>query len=148
MGNGGGGVRWPVLSSRRERHDRQRRLDAGEPVELAARIRRTTTRGWGPWTDGALLLAARTGGKSRWRVADPTAIGLAADQTSDGWEFDDVERVTLRDVRFREEAFYGQGGSIIVVSTDRSTMEIALPSAETGEALVRLAATIGPHELA
>ena len=75
-GNGGAGVRWPVLSSRRERPDRQRRLDAGEPVELAARIRRTTTRGWGPWTDGALLLAARTGGKSRWRVADPTAIGL------------------------------------------------------------------------
>ena len=141
-------MRWPVLSSRRERHDRQRRLDAGEPVELAARIRRTTTRGWGPWTDGALLLAARAGGKSRWWVADPTAIGLTADQDSDARDFDDVERVTLRDVRFREEAFYGQGGSIIVVSANRSTMEIALPPSQTGEALVRLAATIGPHELA
>jgi len=141
-------VRWPLLSSRRDRSDRQRRLDAGEPVDLAARIRRTTTRGWGPWTDGELLLAGRTGGKSRWRVADPTAIGLTADQASDAREFDDIERVTLRDVRFREEAFYGQGGSIIVVSAGRSTMEIALPPAQTGEVLVRLAASIGPHELA
>jgi hypothetical protein len=141
-------VRWPVLSRRRERSDRQRRLAAGEAVELAARIRRTTTRGWGPWTDGSLLLAARTGGTSRWWVADPTAIGLTADQDNDVREFDGIERVTLRDVRFREEAFYGQGGSIIVVSADRSTTEIALPAAETGEALVRLAASIGPHELA
>ena len=138
----------PLLTGRRERQERQRRLASGEPVELPARIRHTTTRGWGPWTTGVVLLGARAGGASRWRVDDPMAIGLTADSIPDTRHFTDLERVTLRDVRFREEAFYGHGGSIIVLAADRSTMEVALPPAETSEALVRLAAGVGPHELA
>ena len=141
-------MRWPVLTRRREQAERRRRLAAGEPVDLTARIRSTTTRGWGPWTDGVVLLGPRHGGANQWRVDDPTAIGLTADQGAATTPFADLEQVTLRDVRFKEEAFYGHGGSIIVVTNDRSTIEIALPPAETGEALVRLAAGVGPHELA
>lgn len=141
-------MRWPVLTSLREQEERRGRLAAGEPVQLPARIRRTTTRGWGPWTDGVVHLA-RAGDKCRWEVENPSALGLPVEHTADVWEFGDVEHVALRDVRFRQEAFYGShSGSIIVLTADRSTMEIALPPGEIGEALVRLAAGVGPHKAA
>ena len=48
----------PVLTARRRERARRSRLAAGQSVALLGRMRRTTTRGWGPWTDGSLLLGA------------------------------------------------------------------------------------------
>ncbi|MCU1452390.1 MAG: hypothetical protein JWN46_536 [Acidimicrobiales bacterium] len=131
-----------LLRTRRERRERLARLAADEPVVVPCRLRRTTTRGWGPWTTGTLLLGEAASGAAEWQVEDPAAVGLTWAKARRPSPFVDVAGVELRRVRFREEAFHGMDAQIIVVTADRSTTEVALPPDETDPVYDRLAALL------
>lgn len=114
----------------RERSEARRRaLLRGDGVILPCRLRRTTTRGWGPWTPAGLVLGPMPDGEARWRTDDPIAVGYPITRGAIDQAFVEVSDVYLRSIRFQTEAFYGKdGGDIIVVASDRGTVEVALPA--------------------
>ena len=133
------------------RHGRSRRdvrvrlllLAAGQEVEVPCRLRRTSARGWGPWTDGVLLLAQRGDHRAEWRVTDGLAVGLTPSKAGQAFPVADVVNVAIRTARFREEAFHGPGTEILVVTADRSVTEFCVPAEEVAEVFHRLDAVAG-----
>ena len=99
----------------------------GEPVTIDAWLRRTSARGWGPWTEAGLALGAVGGGEARWKVADPTAVGLAATHGPVDEAFGAGTDIYVRAVRFRTERFWRAGGDIVVVASEGSRLGLALP---------------------
>lgn len=99
----------------------------GEPVTIDAWLRRTSARGWGPWTEAVLALGAVSGGEARWQVADPTAVGLAATHGPVDEAFGAETEIYVRPVRFRTERFWRAGGDIVVVDADGPRIEVAVP---------------------
>jgi len=125
-------------SARREADARHRALSRGDAVALPCRLRRTSARGWGPWTSAELVLGALPDGGARWRAPDPIAVGFPATRGPVDLPFTDVVEVAVRPVRFQTEAFHGMAAEIVVVVADPSTIELALPPGESALALDRL----------
>jgi hypothetical protein len=115
---------------RRDRHHhdaRHRALLRGDEVVLPGKLRRTSARGWGPWTDAQLVLGALPDGEVRWRASDPTAVGFPVARGPVDERCSDVRAVLVRDVRFQTEAFFGMDSDIVVIDGDPATIEFALP---------------------
>jgi hypothetical protein len=119
-------------------------LSRGGPLEVACRLRRTSPRGWGPWTEGSVHLGAIGGTEARWRTDDPVAVGFASTSGPVDLPFEEVTDVYLRAVRFRTEAFYGMDADIVVVDGERTTIELALAPGDAEPVAARLDALLGP----
>lgn len=96
-------------------------------LDVPCRLRRTSPRGWGPWTEGTVHLGVGPGGGARWSAADAVAVGFASINDGVDLPFDDVDDVVLRPVRFRTEAFWGMDNDIVLVTSDGATVEVAVP---------------------
>lgn len=138
-------VSWelPFGRARRRREDVRRRLLRGDAVVVPARLRRTSSRGWGAWTDVTIELGALPGGAVNWRAEDPIAVGLPSTNGPVEEEVVDVDDVWSRDIRFRSEAFWGMDGEIIVLHSDLGITEVAVPVAISQPLLDRLGAVLG-----
>lgn len=116
----------PFGRSRRRAEERRRVLREGGPVVVACRIRRTSPRGWGPWTPGRIELGPATGGPALWHVDDPIAVGLPAVHGPVDASFPSGAEVWVRPVRFQTEGFWGMDADIVVVEDERATIELAI----------------------
>jgi hypothetical protein len=116
---------------RRRAQERFDRLTAGEAVEVTCHLRRTSSRGWGPWIPGSLSLPAS--GTPQFVVADPLKRSLVSGRAggSGPVPVESPGVLTRRAIRFRHEAFYGPEGDVIVLTTERHVSEIATEPAET-----------------
>lgn len=117
-------------------------LAAGQEVEVPCRLRRTSARGWGPWTDAVLLLAERGDHRAQWLASDAMAVGLTPSRADEPFPVADVVGVSVRTSRFREEAFNGPDTRIVVLTSERSVTEFCVPPDEVDEVRDRLAALI------
>lgn len=136
-------ARLPFGAGRRRRDERRRALLRGEEVALDARLRRTSARGWGPWTDVELDLGPAPDGPVDWHAEDPVALGLPVTRGPVDDRFVDVHDVWLRPVRFRTEAFWGLDGEIVVITAERATTELAVPAPIAGPLRDRLREQLG-----
>jgi hypothetical protein len=130
-------VRLPRRGRRRaqQRHDK---LAAGEAVEVPCHIRRTSSRGWGPWVVGELALPAD--GAPSFVAEDPLKRSLVSGRAggSGPVPVEGPGAVARRPVRFRGEAFYGIDGEVIVLTTERNVTEIATEPDDTDLIATRL----------
>ena len=92
------------------------------------------------------MLGVPPDGPARWRTDDAVAVGFAS--TNDGIElpFEEVSDVYLRSVRFRTEAFWGMANDIVVVASERGTIELAVPPGEAEPVAARLAELVLPSD--
>ena len=123
---------------RRRDGDLRAELSRGGPVRAPCRLRRTSARGWGPWTEAALLLGALPDGEARWTTDDPVSVGFASTLQTVDRPFEEVSDVYLRSVRFRTEAFWGMANDIIVVASERGTIEVAVKPGDAEPVAARL----------
>lgn len=128
---------------RRRRDETRRALLRGEALDLEARLRRTSARGWGPWTDVELRLGPIPDGPVDWHGDDPIALGLPVTRGPVDDRFTEIDDVWLRPVRFRTEAFWGMDGEIVVLAAERTTTELAVPGPLTGPLFDRLREQLG-----
>ncbi len=138
-------ARSPRTRSRRARRERAARIEAlgvGEAVEVPCRARRTTSRGWGSWVDGTLRIPGPDGGEATFVVDDPSEVALVTRQGEAPVALEPPLEVHLREVRYKAESFFGGDAEIIVVTSPRRTLEIALPSDEV-EPVVRRLSQLG-----
>lgn len=131
-------MRSPFGRRKRAAAELLRQLGEGEPVTLSGSLRRTSPRGWGPWTPAEIHLGADAAAGAMWHVDDPLAVGFAPGRGPVDVAFASVGAVWTRPVRFRTEAFWGLDAEIIVVEGERSTVELALDPAHTQLAVERL----------
>ena len=98
---------------------------------MSCHLRRTSSRGWGPWIPGALTLPAS--GTAQFVVADPLKRSLVSGRAggSGPVPVEGPGKLTTRAVRFRGEAFYGLDGDVIVLTTERHVSELATEPAES-----------------
>ncbi len=120
---------------------RRQRLAAGEPVALPCKARRTTSRGWAAWVDGRLRLPGEggTAAEASFVVDDPSEVALVTRQGAAPVTFEAPLEVSVRPVRYRTEAFHGSDAEIIVVTSERRVVELALPPVDTEPVAQRLA---------
>lgn len=102
------------------------------------KLRRTSARGWGPWTDGVVILGPVPDNPVSWHVEDPVAVGLPVTRGAVSADFTAIDRITVRPVRFRTEAFWGMDAEIVVLHAERATTELAMPPELTGPVHERL----------
>jgi hypothetical protein len=133
----------PFGRARRQREAWRRALLHGEATTVAAKLRRTSARGWGAWTDATLVFGANPRGAVRWHVDDPVAVGLPATRGPVTVTLVDIDEVWSRAVRFRTEAFHGMEADIVVLTSERGTLELALPVELTAPVVDRLRAQLG-----
>ncbi|MCU1497933.1 MAG: hypothetical protein JWM47_1886 [Acidimicrobiales bacterium] len=132
------------LGRGRRRQDlRRRALLRGEVVELDCQLRRTSARGWGPWTPATVTLGSLPDGIVNWHADDPIAVGLPAVRGPVDATFSEIDEVWLRPVRFRTEAFWGMDADIVVLRSERATTELALAPNLTGAVTERLRDQLG-----
>lgn len=134
--------RSPRVRGRRAKRElavRRQRLAAGEGVALPCKARRTTSRGWGEWCDGRLRLPGAEGGGASFVVDDPTAVALVTRQGAAPVTLDPPHEVRVRPVRYKTEAFHGSDAEIIVVTSERRVVELALPPDDVEPVARRLA---------
>ncbi len=129
----------PFRGERAEREARRGALSRGDAVAVPCRLRRTSARGWGLWAPATLALGGLPDGEARWQCADPVAVGFAITRGEIDLPFTEVTDVWLRSVRFQTEAFYGRGAEIVVIASDRATIEVAVPAEEATMVADRLA---------
>lgn len=110
---------------------------------MASKLRRTSARGWGAWTDATLAFGPSPHGAVRWHVDDPVAVGLPSTRGPVTVTFTDIDEVRSRAVRFRTEAFFGMDADIVVLVSERATVELALPVDLTDPVVDRLRAHLG-----
>ena len=108
-------------------------------MTVPCKLRRTSARGWGAWTDATVVVGAPPHGEARWSTADAIAVGFASTNARVDLPFEEVSDVVLRSVRFRTEAFWGMENDIVVVASDRGTIELALPPGDADSLAARLA---------
>ena len=130
--------------SRRGDGELRAALSRGGPVRVPCRLRRTSARGWGPWTEGEVVLGALPDGEARWRTADPVAVGFASTNEGVDLPFEEVSDVYLRSVRFRTEAFWGMENDIVVVPSERGTIEVAVRPGDAEAVAARLVELVQP----
>lgn len=138
----------PFGPGRRSRDARRGALLRGAEVVLEGRLRRTSARGWGPWTDVVLSLGSAPDGPVSWHADDPVAVGLPATRGPVDATFTDIDDVWPRPVRFRTEAFWGMDGEIVVVTAEGATTELALPGPVTAPFVERVREQLGLEPLA
>ena len=138
------GIRDRLGRGRQQPDDVAGQLRGGHPVTVACRLRRTSARGWGPWAEATLTLGTPPSGEARWSTDDAVAVGFASTNERVELPFEEVTDVFLRDVRFRTEAFWGMEGAIVVVASDRGTIELAVPPAQTEALAARLVDLLQP----
>jgi hypothetical protein len=92
-----------------------------------------------------LVLGAPTGGLARWTAEDPVAVGFAPTSDPVDLPFEAVSDVYLRSVRFRTEAFWGMQNDIVVVASERGTIEVAVPPGGAEPVATRLAQLVLPE---
>ncbi len=129
---------------RRSDGDLRAALSRGGPVRVPCRLRRTSARGWGPWAEAFVVLGALPDGEVRWVTDDPIAVGFASTAGRIDLPFENVTDVYLRAVRFRTEAFWGMKADIVVVPSERSTIEFAVPPGDAEPVAARLAELLFP----
>lgn len=120
-------------------------LTRGGPVRVACKLRRTSARGWGPWTDGEVVLGALPDGEAGWSAADAVAVGFASTNERVALPFEEVSDVYLRSVRFRTEAFWGMANDIVVVPSERGTIEVAVRPGDAEAVAARLSELLQLH---
>lgn len=120
------------------------KLSQGGPVRVPCRLRRTSARGWGPWTEGRLDLGSVPDGTARWSTDDAVAVGFASTNPRVDLPFEEVSDVYLRAVRFRTEAFWGMDNDIVVVVSERGTIEVAVTPGDAEAVAARLAELLQP----
>jgi len=120
------------------------KLSQGGPVRVPCRLRRTSARGWGPWTEAALQLGAVPDGEARWLTDDAVAVGFSSTNPTVDLPFEEVSDVYLRTVRFRTEAFWGMENDIVVVASERGTIEVAVTPGDAEALAARLAELLLP----
>jgi hypothetical protein len=131
-------IRW--RRGRREAAARLAGLEAGDAVDLPCLLRRTTSRGWGEWIEGRLRLPGPGATDPPDFVADhPEEVALVSRKGEAPVVLDRPLEVTVRPVRYRAEAFHGADAEILVVTSPRRVVEIALPPDEVEPAGRRLA---------
>mgnify|MGYP006914497134 FL=1 len=86
-----------------------------------------------------MVLGAVPDGEARWTTDDPVAVGFASTNTHVDLPFEEVSDVYLRSVRFRTEAFWGMENDIIVVASERGTVEVAVPPGDAEAVASRVA---------
>ncbi|MBX3285031.1 MAG: hypothetical protein KF703_06785 [Actinobacteria bacterium] len=133
----------PFGRARRQREARRRALLHGEATTVAAKLRRTSARGWGAWTDATLAFGPSPHGAVRWHVDDPIAVGLPATRGPVTITLAEIDEVWRRAVRFRTEAFFGMDADIVVLDSERGTVELALPADLVDAVEGRLRAQLG-----
>ncbi len=72
-------------------------------------------------------------------VDDPSEVALVTRQGEAPISLDPPLEVAVRAVRYKAESFYGESAEIIVVSSARRTMEVALALEEVEPTARRLA---------
>lgn len=120
------------------------KLSQGGPVRVPCRLRRTSARGWGPWTEATLQLGAVPDGEARWLTDDAVAVGFSSTNPSVNLPFEEVSDVYLRTVRFRTEAFWGMENDIVVVASERGTVEVAVTPGDAEALAARLVELLLP----
>ena len=107
---------------------------------MPCHIRRTSSRGWGPWIAGSLALPAT--GAATFVAEDPLKRSLVSGRAGGTGPVpvDGPGSLATRPVRFRGEAFYGIDGDVIVLTTERNVTELATEPAETELITTRLRA--------
>jgi hypothetical protein len=118
---------------RRRVQQRQEQLAAGEAVEVPCHLRRTSSRGWGPWVEGQLVLPAPDEGSPSFVANDPLKRSLVSGRAGGTGPVpvDGPGTLATRAVRFKGEAFYGIDADVVVLTTERYLSEIATEPAET-----------------
>jgi len=113
---------------------------------VTCHLRRTSSRGWGPWIPGSLSLPAS--GTPQFVVADPVKRSLVSGRAggSGPVPVESPGVLTRRAIRFRGEAFYGPEGDVIVLTTERHVSEIATESTETDLIAQRLRSLVQPSD--
>jgi len=119
----------------------------GAHVEVDVKLRRTSARGWGPWTDAIVIIGPLPDSPVSWHVEDPVAVGLPSTRGPVSADFRAIDRVTRRPIRFRSEAFWELDGEILVLHAERTTTELALPASLTGPVYDRLVSQIVGDDL-
>jgi hypothetical protein len=127
---------------RRRQQERHDLLAAGQAVEISCHLRRTSSRGWGPWVPGDLLLPSpdSASGRPHFTVADPMKRALVSGRAggSGPVPVEGPGALVTRPVRFRGEAYYGLDADVIVLTTERHVSEIATDPSETDLVAQRL----------
>ncbi len=118
-------------------------LETGTAVTLECSGRRTSPRGWGPWTPLVVHVGATAADGAWWHADDPLAMGFAPGRGPVDVAFSAVTAVWVRPVRFQAEAFHGMDGEIVVVEGERSTVELAVPAELVAPLAARLAVVLG-----
>jgi hypothetical protein len=119
---------------------RRQRLAAGEPVTVPCKARRTTSRGWGEWVDGRLRLpAVGPGEEASFEADDPTQVALVTRQGAAPVVLEHPVAITVRPVRYKTEAFHGTDAEIVVATSERRVVEIALAPDDVEPVASRLA---------
>ncbi len=116
----------PFGRKRRQTEERLAGLRSGVATVVEGRLRRTSARGWGPWTPVRITLGTLPDGAAVWHVEDPVAVGVPAVHGAVHASFASGATIWLRPVRFQTEGFWGTDAQIVVVEDDRSTIELAL----------------------
>lgn len=83
-------------------------------------------------------------GEARWSTEDAVAVGFASTNPRVDLAFEEVSDVYLRAVRFRTEAFWGMDNDIVVVVSERGTVEIAVTPGDAEALASRLAELLQP----
>lgn len=132
------------LRSRKHDGALRAQLSQGGPVRVPCRLRRTSARGWGPWTEGVVSLGAIPDGEARWSTDDAVAVGFASTNARVDLPFEEVSDVYLRSVRFRTEAFWGMENDIVVVVSERGTVEVAVTPGDAEAVAARIDELVRP----
>ena len=133
----------PFGRDRRQRDLLRIALLRGEQVAVDCRLRRTSARGWGPWTDALVTLEAGTNGAVTWHADDPIAVGLPSTRGPVDATFTEIKHVWTRTARFRAEAFWGMEDTIVVLTAERATTELAVHPELTASLFERVREQLG-----
>ena len=133
----------PFGRDRRQRDLLRIALLRGEQVAVDCRLRRTSARGWGPWTDALVTLEAGPNGAIIWHADDPIAVGLPSTRGPVEATFAEIKHVWTRTARFRAEAFWGMEDTIVVLTAERATTELAVHPELTASLFERVREQLG-----
>lgn len=90
------------------------------------------------WVDGGLWLPGPEGGTAEFMVDDPNEVALVTRRGEAPVTLDQPLEVTVRSVRYKAEAFHGSDAQIIVATSPRRVVEIAVRNGDLDATVRRL----------